>query len=387
MKVFEVVPFWPAEVFVQRHISALAETSLHVQTIARVIDFSVRSSSILSDTNLMVEEMPRFDGLNVVKKAFQAVSLWNAPDLLLDKRGWQDKLWLRYFRSNKPDLIHFHWGTLASRLAWIPLELGIPFTFSVRGHDVQERMLDDEYTEQLSFVIKSSAGVHSVCESIWHEALELCEITESTAFHKTIYTTVPAPAIRKYQGSKSGCYVFVTIGRLHWRKNFVGLLIAFKRLLLEGLRARLVIIGDGDLKECLGYWVQFLNISDSVSFAGTLSYAEINAFLEKSDAYIQSSVAEGFSNSLAEAMALGVPVFATDVGGTREIIRDGENGFLLDVEQPEIWWQKLILIQNKEMMQAIGEQAWKDAQQLFSAASHAQQFMDFYSKSSGTLRA
>lgn len=385
LKVFEIVPFWPAEVFIQRHLTAFPVGQFQPQIFTRITDYTLRSSSILSETDLRANELPRFDGLSVFEKAKKAASLWNEYDLLFEKRSWEDKLLLRYFRRNKPDLIHFHWTNLAVRLSWIPLELKIPFTFSMRGHDVQERMLDPKYIEGLSKVIKCSSGIHSVCEYIWHEAASLCDIDKSSVFHKTIYTTVPIASVKKTLEAKAGSYVFVTTGRLHWRKNFVGLLIAFKRLLAEGLDAKLIIVGDGDLKECLGYWTKFLDIMDSVSFTGTLPYSEIMALLEHSDAYIQSSIAEGFSNSLAEAMALGMPVFATEVGGTQEIIKDSENGYLLDPEHPENWWEKLILISDQEKMRAIGAQAWNDACEKFSAQTHAAQFKDFYYKSSGIL--
>ena len=165
---------------------------------------------------------------------------------------------------------------------------------------------------------------------------------------------------------------------MHWRKNFDCLLIAFKKLLEKGLNAKLIIIGDGDLKNCLIYWVHHLDIEEFVEFTGTLPYSEITAIFNRSDAYIQSSIAEGFSNSLAEAMAQGLPVFATKVGGTEEIIKDFENGFLLDPAQPENWWEKLMLVENYEKMQAIRSQARKDAIEKFRSKTYAEEFAGFY---------
>jgi glycosyltransferase involved in cell wall biosynthesis len=126
-----------------------------------------------------------------------------------------------------------------------------------------------------------------------------------------------------------------------------------------------------------------LGIENHVSFPGTVSYSEIKTLFAQSDGYVQSSISEGLSNSLAEAMALGLPVFATRVGGTEEIIQDGENGCLLDPEHPEDWWQKLILISDNRKMQILRERAWNDARAKFAANAHAEHFWEFYRKSAG----
>jgi glycosyltransferase involved in cell wall biosynthesis len=73
-----------------------------------------------------------------------------------------------------------------------------------------------------------------------------------------------------------------------------------------------------------------------------------------------------------------LPVFATRVGGTEEIIKDGVNGYLLDVARPESWWEKLIRVTDRQKMQAISTQAWNDARENFSAKHHAEQFAEFY---------
>ena len=382
-KVYEIVPFWPAEVFIQRHLSAFARMRFQPQIFTHKTDYSLRSSSLQS-TDQKAKEIPRFDDLNVFKKALAAKSLWNDFDLLRDKRCWRDKVLINFFKGEKPDLIHFHWANLAVKLAWIPLELNIPYTFSMRGHDIKQLTLNSKkYVDDLAKAIQLSSGIHSVSDNLWHEAAFVCGIDETSVFHRTIYTTVPTSPINQFDDAKTGPFVFITTGRFHWMKNFVGLLIAFKKLLDEGLNTKLIIVGDGDQKECLSYWTKHLDIMEFVTFTGTLPYLDIKTLFEQSDGYIQPSLSEGFSNSLAEAMALGVPVFATSVGGTPEIIKDDVNGYLLDVEHPENWWKKLILVRDRQKMQAIRLQAWNDACEKFSAQIHAEKFKEFYYQSMG----
>jgi len=97
-------------------------------------------------------------------------------------------------------------------------------------------------------------------------------------------------------------------------------------------------------------------------------------------AYLQSSISEGLSNSLAEAMANGCPVFATKVGGTTEVIQDGQNGFLLTPMKPETWIEKLKFVKDSSLMMRIREVAYDTAKKMFSSENHANQFMAFYNK-------
>ena len=87
------------------------------------------------------------------------------------------------------------------------------------------------------------------------------------------------------------------------------------------------------------------------------------------------------SNALAEAMAWGCPVFATDVGGTAEVIRNGENGFLLSPLYSQDWVDKLELARDRPLMERIREAAYETACRLFAPEAHAKQFRRFYKKS------
>ncbi len=95
LKVFEIVPFWPAEVFIQRHLSAFPAGQFQPQILTRITDYTLRSSSILSATDLRAHELPRFDGLSIFKKVIGALSLSSDYALFFEKRAWENKLLLR----------------------------------------------------------------------------------------------------------------------------------------------------------------------------------------------------------------------------------------------------------------------------------------------------
>lgn len=117
----------------------------------------------------------------------------------------------------------------------------------------------------------------------------------------------------------------VTVGRLIPLKRIDRIMEALGRLDGVGL----VIIGDGPERGPLEELARALHISDRVYFAGQRSQAETLSLMAACDLFVLNSTHEGFPHVVLEAMSLGLPVVATAVGGTPELIRDGENGRLL----------------------------------------------------------
>jgi glycosyltransferase involved in cell wall biosynthesis len=377
MKIIEVVFNWPAETFIQRHVTALADQMLNPILVARHADaVNVKSASI-QKTDFSSNVMPNFDRISTIQKIVNLKYLFQANQLgKYSGYKVRDRVLLAYFKSLKPDLIHFHFGTLAGMMWWIPVELGIPYTLSLRGSDIQvQPLVSADGEKQLRQAINHAAGIHTVCESLWIRAQPYLE---HEIHHKTIYTTVPQTDTFLEKGHVHSGVHFVSVGRFHWTKNYIDLLKAFRHFLDRGFNARLTIIGDGPDMESLLYWISVLRLQKEVLLPGNLPYDGISEIFARADAFIQSSIAEGFSNAVAEAMALGLPVFATNVGGAAEIIQDGVIGILLDPYCPEEWWQALQRAFDQDLMQRISRNARQTAKALFSAEKHAQDFIHFY---------
>ncbi|HWP01118.1 MAG TPA: glycosyltransferase [Methylococcus sp.] len=121
----------------------------------------------------------------------------------------------------------------------------------------------------------------------------------------------------------------VSACRFSAQKDFPTLLVAFKAI-LSSRPAKLVLVGGGELREEVRRMASDLGILDHIVMTGF----QENPFpyLVKADVFVLSSFFEGFGNVIVEAMALGVPVVASDCpSGPREIIVDGESGFLVPV--------------------------------------------------------
>jgi sugar transferase (PEP-CTERM/EpsH1 system associated) len=157
----------------------------------------------------------------------------------------------------------------------------------------------------------------------------ICNGVDTDKFH---------PADRKPAGalpaslSGEGLVVIGTVGRLQPVKDQQTLLAAFADVVRESgdaaSPARLLMVGDGPLREVLERQAQALGIAHLTCFAGDRS--DVAQLLQCMDVFVLPSLAEGISNTILEAMATGLPVLATRVGGNVELVQDGANGALFE---------------------------------------------------------
>ena len=129
-----------------------------------------------------------------------------------------------------------------------------------------------------------------------------------------------------------GLVVVGTVGRLQPVKDQQALLRAFAELVGEGgpgaASARLLLVGNGPLREALEKQAQALGIAHLTTFAGDRT--DVAQLLQCMHVFVLPSLAEGISNTVLEAMATGLPVLATRVGGNVELVQDNGNGALFE---------------------------------------------------------
>lgn len=127
--------------------------------------------------------------------------------------------------------------------------------------------------------------------------------------------------------------VLASIGRLSAEKGHADLIEALGLLKARGLHVSAVLAGDGPMKDQLAARIRELGLSDRVHLPGYV--ARPQDVLNHTDLMVLPSHTEGLPNAALEALAMDVPVLATDVGGTPEVIIDGDTGRLVAARQPE----------------------------------------------------
>jgi glycosyltransferase involved in cell wall biosynthesis len=128
----------------------------------------------------------------------------------------------------------------------------------------------------------------------------------------------------------------LTVGRLTSVKGINYLIEALPWVIAKGnVPIRLTIVGIGRQEQKLQNMVEELNLSKQVAFAGYIpSRNELMNLYTNSDIFISSSLSEGFPRTFFEAMARGVPIISTNVGGIPDVIKNGKNGLLITPRNP-----------------------------------------------------
>ena len=181
-----------------------------------------------------------------------------------------------------------------------------------------------------------------------------CE-DQKAFFEKKVQTkcvVVPNPLSEVYESCGKEIYgkrneKFISAGRLCKQKNFPMLIKAFAKAHEKKSGISLDIYGRGtnEYTESLNSLIRVLNAEDYIRLCGRTN--DMHSELMKHDAFIMSSDYEGMPNALAEAMATGLVCISTDCRtGPRDLIRNGENGFLVPVGDVDSMAEKIIAVSN-----------------------------------------
>ena len=134
----------------------------------------------------------------------------------------------------------------------------------------------------------------------------------------------------------------VGVSRLIWSKGHEYALLAIRRLADLGVPVHYELVGAeprpdtgeaSDLPRVL-HTIEDLGLESHVHLAGGLHSEGVRAALRRSHVFLHASVSDGLPTVIAEAMACGLPVVVSDVGGVRELVRDGVDGFVLPAREP-----------------------------------------------------
>lgn len=184
-------------------------------------------------------------------------------------------------------------------------------------------------------------------------------------------------ACRNELGIPADALVLGYTGRLKKVKRIDLLLDAFAQIKIVHPNTYLIIAGDGELRAQLETYADTLGISSNISWAGFRK--DIPRILAAMDLYIQTSVNEGLSLSLLEAMAAGIPVIATDVGGNAEIIKTGTTGILVgeDVVN-EVTKAVFLLVERPELCDQLRKSGLELIRNEFSMGSMVAGYQKLY---------
>ena len=170
-------------------------------------------------------------------------------------------------------------------------------------------------------------------------------------------------------------------GRLVAQKDLPTLLKAFQIITSQRPSTLLLIVGKGPQETLLKRLMNDLQIAKNVVFAGSIDHNIMPEYLAACDIYSISSLFEGTCIAMVEAMAAGKPVVATRFAGAIDLIKDGENGFMVDQKDYRAIANKILyLLDNPEKAKVMGEQARETVTKVFANNQNIDRVIELWEK-------
>lgn len=248
-------------------------------------------------------------------------------------------------KKYQPIIIHSNVGAyLHVLLAQLVCGRKISHLFTV--HSMAYRIFSGVKKKIVRFCFKRHIVVPvAICDTVKQSIVESYGLQETDI--ECIYNGVDTDLFVPEKDRKERPFTFVTVGTLYHIKNHELIINAFSLLKKHHADVCLRIVGDGELRQGLEKQVQDLQLMDSVIFEG--NQADVYRFLNLSDVYCCTSKVEGLPIAVLEAMACGLPVITTPAGGVVDIVKDGENGFVVESNEKDFATAMNKLYTNPDM--------------------------------------
>jgi len=277
--------------------------------------------------------------LNIGKKGSLHAQKLNDLGIYSYKSYWYAK---KIMKKIQFDFIHAFFGIPCGYTA---MKLGLPYIVSLRGSDVpfhnpKYKLMYKHIFQRLSKKIWAKAKFATTnSEGLMEEA----HLTSPKQSFEIIPNGIHIDEFRPAKAQPySGNLILITTGRLAKHKG-IGFLIKA----LEGIDdVELILAGDGPDKEEFECLAEVCKVN--VKFMGIVPHDRIPSILRLANVYVLPSLNEGMSNSMIEAMATGLPIIATRVGGVKELIR--ENGIIVEKGSVEALKTAILHYKNNSIL-------------------------------------
>ncbi|REE57520.1 glycosyltransferase involved in cell wall biosynthesis [Paenibacillus taihuensis] len=275
--------------------------------------------------------------ISLIKPTISVEKL-NAEGILIDtldmEKGVPDPraIWQlrKLIKAYKPDIVHSHMihANLLTRIT--RLFTRMPVLIST-AHNTNEggkvRMMMYRLTDSLCNLMTnvSQDAVDSFIQKGASTRNKLIFVPNGINLKRFKKNAEASESLRQELGLKDE-FIWLAVGRLCEAKDYPTLLRSFNQVVKQNSHCQLLIVGDGVDRHMLEEMSSSLGLDDKIRFLGIRE--DIPRIMNASDAYVMSSLWEGMPMVLLEASACELPMVATDVGGNREVVKEGISGYL-----------------------------------------------------------
>lgn len=280
-----------------------------------------------------------------------------------------------------PDIIHIQWVGHLATYAGIVRSGKYKCVVSLRGSQINVGPVVDTgirlvYEDMFGLI----DGFHAVSMQISKEAEKY-----GARNINVIYSIIPTHFFHYYERDQNPVrkpLSVLSVGRFHWIKGYTYGIEAIYRLRLKGVLATYTIVGVSEVPEEILFMIDQLDLQDQIRFINRLDYRQVPVLMKGNSVLMLPSLAEGIANVVLEAMAIGLPVICTDVGGMSEVIVHNQTGWLVPVADSEAMANALLnyLQTSEQALTDIRQNAHRWILKNHNENIQVAKFIDLYSK-------
>ena len=278
------------------------------------------------------------------------------------------------------DIVHTHnpcamvYGTLGARLARIPVTINTRHNGDVRHVNSIIWAMNDAISVISQDAQQTLLRHNNIRQD---KTLVIYNGIDQNKFNATQVKN----QFRNSLGLDSAAHIIGTASRLSSLKDHHTMLESFCLVLKQLPNSYLLLVGDGPERQALEKHSLQLGISKNVRFLGFKNDNDVINYLSIFNLYVMSSLIEGISLALLEAMAVSRPVVATNVGGNSEVIIEDETGILVPPKDPEKMAQAIIkILQNPDLAKKMGEAGRQMVEEKFTLDGMVHEYESIYEK-------
>ncbi len=290
-------------------------------------------------------------------------------------------------RSENLDLLHVHYAiphsisAILARESIKPRRI-LPVITTLHGTDITLVGADRSYLPITRYGIAQSDGVTAVSNYLKQATIQTFDYDEIEVIPNFIcadqYGRVENAPLRQ-ELAPNGEKLLVHVSNFRPVKRPLDCIEIFAGVLRRGVKARLIMVGDGPELSAAHHRAKILEVQEAVSFVG--KQAKIADYLAVADVFLLPSEQESFGLAALEAMACEVPVVASRVGGVPEVVTDGVDGFLSEIGNVEkMSDDAAALLKNEELRREMGFKARESAISRYSTDLVIPRYIAFYEK-------
>lgn len=230
----------------------------------------------------------------------------------------------------------------AKKIAWVHIDLNkFHWTQSVFPSKVQETKSYNEY----DVIVAVSNSV----KNAFHQCFPLVNQPVVTIYNTIDSSTIIDMSKDGLDYSDADSFKIVSVGRMAQQKAFDRLLHVVSKLKRDGFLFKLWLLGDGEQRKYLEQIIKEEQIEDTVTLWGfqTNPYK----YMSKCDLFVCSSIAEGYSTAVTEALILGLPIITTNCSGMAELLKGGECGLITENDEISLYEGLKRILSNSQLLE------------------------------------